>query len=473
MFLDKVSQGYRVKRKAYRLFSGVWVTAALLGGQTGPGVLAAGGGDDRGTVRDASEGACAAAGTRHVGTRHVTRRFSEMTLSAEDAGAGAAAEEAARPAKRAKANEDGADEASGASAASVNPETITTFSLGRQGLDAVPGYVCTFTSLTELNLASNQFHALPRAIGALTLLRKLNLCFNRLADLPPEFSSLRALQTLNVGSNEFTHVPAALAGMTSLRTLDLASNPIAFLPGDSPLWTLTELTELLLDECALEEIPAELRLLTQLRTLGVTGNQLIALPADIRELHNLYELRINANVLHMFPPALGQLSNLGELYAQGGKDPDMWHTGQLIAPSNCTVHLNGDEVDCLGFRVIVGENGDVTSPLFYTNPFSPPFEVFLGENSAAAFALLARYGFDWGWFTGPESLDEEDPGGGDLRMQLQVQGTDRYYPGTFAFAISSERVRIVYAQQVLGEVLAVGGQPGGAGAAAAAVQHMP
>ena len=82
------------------------------------------------------------------------------------------------------------------------------------------------TSLTWLNLDSNQLSSLPTEIGQLTSLRELDLDANRLTTVPAEIGLLTLLKELKLSDNQLTSVPAEIGQLTSLTELYLCNNQL-------------------------------------------------------------------------------------------------------------------------------------------------------------------------------------------------------------------------------------------------------
>ncbi|NEQ54121.1 MAG: TIR domain-containing protein, partial [Leptolyngbya sp. SIO3F4] len=86
------------------------------------------------------------------------------------------------------------------------------------------------TSLTQLDLRSNQLTQLPPEIGQLTSLTQLDLRSNQLTQLPPEIGQLTSLTQLDLRSNQLTQLPPEIGQIESLQYLDLQGNPIPIPP---------------------------------------------------------------------------------------------------------------------------------------------------------------------------------------------------------------------------------------------------
>lgn len=92
------------------------------------------------------------------------------------------------------------------------------------------------TSLTYLDLRSNQLSSLPREICFLPL-QVLLVSNNRLTLLPDELGRMDRLTDLDASYNQLTTLPARIGELRSLRSFSLRSNQLMYLPrGMLILW---------------------------------------------------------------------------------------------------------------------------------------------------------------------------------------------------------------------------------------------
>ncbi|XP_054084217.1 leucine-rich repeat and calponin homology domain-containing protein isoform X1 [Zeugodacus cucurbitae] len=163
------------------------------------------------------------------------------------------------------------------------PEEITTFSfletllLYHNTIRSIPESVKHLTSLTYLDLRSNQLAALPREICFLPL-QVLLVSNNRLASLPDELGRMDRLTDLDASYNQLSTLPARIGELRSLRSLSLRSNHLMYLPRE-----LTCLT---------------------LESLDVSNNRIASLPLEIRQMTALVELNLENNPLTSPPASL-------------------------------------------------------------------------------------------------------------------------------------------------------------------------
>ncbi|XP_053960862.1 leucine-rich repeat and calponin homology domain-containing protein [Anastrepha ludens] len=163
------------------------------------------------------------------------------------------------------------------------PEEITTFSfletllLYHNTIRSIPESVKHLTSLTYLDLRSNQLAALPREICFLPL-QVLLVSNNRLAALPDELGRMDRLTDLDASYNQLSTLPARIGELRSLRSFSLRSNQLMYLPRE-----LTCLT---------------------LESLDVSNNRIASLPLEIRQMTALVELNLENNPLTSPPASL-------------------------------------------------------------------------------------------------------------------------------------------------------------------------
>ncbi|CAD7000690.1 unnamed protein product [Ceratitis capitata] len=163
------------------------------------------------------------------------------------------------------------------------PEEITTFSfletllLYHNTIRSIPESVKHLTSLTYLDLRSNQLAALPREICFLPL-QVLLVSNNRLASLPDELGRMDRLTDLDASYNQLSTLPARIGELRSLRSFSLRSNQLMYLPRE-----LTCLT---------------------LESLDVSNNRIASLPLEIRQMTALVELNLENNPLTSPPASL-------------------------------------------------------------------------------------------------------------------------------------------------------------------------
>ncbi|XP_017004952.2 leucine-rich repeat and calponin homology domain-containing protein isoform X1 [Drosophila takahashii] len=164
------------------------------------------------------------------------------------------------------------------------PEEVTTFAfletllLYHNGIRSIPESVKQLSSLTYLDLRSNQLSSLPRELCFLPL-QVLLVSNNRLASLPDELGRLdQTLTDLDASYNQLTNLPARLGELRTLRSLSLRSNHLMYLP--------RELTCL------------------SLISLDVSNNKIASLPLEIRHMSTLVELQLENNPLTSPPASL-------------------------------------------------------------------------------------------------------------------------------------------------------------------------
>ncbi|XP_073825101.1 leucine-rich-repeats and calponin homology domain protein isoform X2 [Musca autumnalis] len=163
------------------------------------------------------------------------------------------------------------------------PEEITTFSfletllLYHNTIRSIPESVKHLTSLTYLDLRSNQLSSLPRELCFLPL-QVLLVSNNRLTALPDELGRMDRLTDLDVSYNQLTTLPARIGELRSLRSFSLRSNQLMYLPRELTCLTLV--------------------------SLDVSNNRISSLPLEIRQMSTLVEINLENNPMTSPPASL-------------------------------------------------------------------------------------------------------------------------------------------------------------------------
>jgi len=223
-------------------------------------------------------------------------------------------------------------------------KSLRVLDLQRCGLTgAVPAFLATATSLTELHLGGNELSGPVPDLGALVNLADLGLNDNDLTGpISPDLGQLRSLLYLSLEHNHLSGtIPRELGNLANLLYLNAHGNELSgSIPG--ALGGLSKLNQLHLEENQLTgPIPGELGSLSALRELTLYDNQLTgglpsfaglraltyldlrgnqiggSIPADIGNLTELYFVSLSGNRIQNLPPELGRLSNLTYLFLEG------------------------------------------------------------------------------------------------------------------------------------------------------------
>uniref|UniRef100_A0A1I8NW32 Calponin-homology (CH) domain-containing protein n=1 Tax=Stomoxys calcitrans TaxID=35570 RepID=A0A1I8NW32_STOCA len=163
------------------------------------------------------------------------------------------------------------------------PEEITTFSfletllLYHNTIRSIPESVKHLTSLTYLDLRSNQLSSLPRELCFLPL-QVLLVSNNRLTALPDELGRMDRLTDLDASYNQLTALPARIGELRSLRSFSLRSNQLMYLPRELTCLTLV--------------------------SLDVSNNRISSLPLEIRQMSTLVEINLENNPMTSPPASL-------------------------------------------------------------------------------------------------------------------------------------------------------------------------
>ncbi|XP_075152018.1 leucine-rich-repeats and calponin homology domain protein isoform X2 [Haematobia irritans] len=163
------------------------------------------------------------------------------------------------------------------------PEEITSFAfletllLYHNTIRSIPESVKHLTSLTYLDLRSNQLSSLPRELCFLPL-QVLLVSNNRLTALPDELGRMDRLTDLDASYNQLTTLPARIGELRSLRSFSLRSNQLMYLPRELTCLTLV--------------------------SLDVSNNRISSLPLEIRQMSTLVEINLENNPMTSPPASL-------------------------------------------------------------------------------------------------------------------------------------------------------------------------
>src|SRR3989344_4498762 len=86
--------------------------------------------------------------------------------------------------------------------------------ISNQGLEKIPSYVFSQTSLEEMNVSHNQLNgAIQAEIRQLGNLKILNASYNNMTGVPAEIGQLQKLEVLDLSYNKLTGLPNELGNL--------------------------------------------------------------------------------------------------------------------------------------------------------------------------------------------------------------------------------------------------------------------
>lgn len=132
----------------------------------------------------------------------------------------------------------------------------------------------SWTSITELNLSTNQLKVLPEDIEKLVNLEILVLSNNQLKKLPNQIGNLKKLRELDLEENDLETVPTEIGRTFVIPWAHLIIRLIGFLQHLTKLW--------------------------------VQSNKIVTLPRSIGNLCSLQDLRLGENNLTAIPEEIGE-----------------------------------------------------------------------------------------------------------------------------------------------------------------------
>lgn len=219
--------------------------------------------------------------------------------------------------------------------------SLTTLNVSHNSLSSLPpslfGHV---TSLESLNLSGNMLETLPVTLPQLKHLRELYLGMNRFSVVPePVFYLSTSLTALELPSNELTVISEKIGQLVNLTRLDLSSNLITALPDE--IGSLTNLVYLRARANKIDSVTLLLGRLTRLATLDLRQNEIEVLEAScLPDSDNLERLLLTDNYLRSLPDSLANCTGITELDAAGNKLTSIPCLNTLTALKRLMLHDN-------------------------------------------------------------------------------------------------------------------------------------
>lgn len=154
---------------------------------------------------------------------------------------------------------------------------METLLLYHNGIRTISPSIKSLTSLTYLDLRSNQLTTLPREVCFLPL-HVLLVSNNRLTSLPDDLGRMERLTDLDASYNQLTTLPARIGDLRSLRSFSLRSNQLMYLPREL---TYLSLVSLDVSSNRISSLPTELRQMTTLTEFNLEHNPMTSPPASL------------------------------------------------------------------------------------------------------------------------------------------------------------------------------------------------
>lgn len=199
--------------------------------------------------------------------------------------------------------------------------SLTALNVSHNSLSSLPPSLFTLVpNLETLNLSGNMLSdTLPVTLPSLKNLRELSLSMNRFAIIPePVFYLSTSLSTLELPSNELTEISEKISLLVNLTRLDVSSNQITTLPDE--IGGLTNLVYLRARANKIVTVTPLLGQLTNLITLDLRQNEIEELSEKCFPVSSTLEkLLLTENYLRSIPDSIIECTGVAELDLGGNK----------------------------------------------------------------------------------------------------------------------------------------------------------
>lgn len=172
-------------------------------------------------------------------------------------------------------------------------------------ISRISANVKNLKKLIHFEAGDNRLRSLPQEISNWTNVEVICLTKNDLENLPEAFGEMKSLVSLKLDDNELQELPACIGNLTNLEEIMLSHNDLYCLP--SSIGFLRKLKIFTCDENTLRELPDEISSCVSLKILSVRGNKLTVLPSNIGHLNNLTVMNIVNNFITHLPVSMWNL----------------------------------------------------------------------------------------------------------------------------------------------------------------------
>jgi Leucine-rich repeat (LRR) protein len=268
--------------------------------------------------------------------------------------------------------------------------------------------------ITAINLGGNNIKgAIPSSFGNLKYLKILNLSYGNPNYYPNDLSStdlnnlsgLESLETLNLYYCRLIGtIPTSWKNLTKLKTLNLNTNN---LEGSifNEIGDLKDLESIDFNANKFTAIPASIGGLSKLKTIQLSNNKLTNLPKELENLTSLTSLNVNYNEI-VDTQALLRTNISLSLYYQSLSMDELIYTGEDVVLTNLPRITRYDRtkndfsaLNTFNFylrgsylgQMTMAADGSVTIPKEYLSSMRKGDDVYLYQNSGAAYTSTIRF----------------------------------------------------------------------------------
>lgn len=172
-------------------------------------------------------------------------------------------------------------------------------------ISRISANVKNLKKLIHFEAGDNRLRSLPQEISNWTNVEVICLTKNDLETLPDAFGEMKSLVSLKLDDNELRELPACIGNLINLEEIMLSHNDLYCLP--SSIGFLRKLKIFTCDENTLRELPDEISSCVSLKILSVRGNKLTVLPSNVGHLSNLTVMNIVNNFITHLPVSMWNL----------------------------------------------------------------------------------------------------------------------------------------------------------------------
>ncbi|ELP88876.1 leucine-rich repeat containing protein, putative [Entamoeba invadens IP1] len=190
--------------------------------------------------------------------------------------------------------------------------SLTQLNVSSNNLTEVPPILVEIQSLKSLIFANNKILVIPEFLTRLSNIEELDFTNNKLNEVPLYIDSFHKLRTLNVSYNTIDRLPKALVNITTLKNFNISGNLFDAFP--TPIQQMFTLSSLCFVDNNIVEFPEVITGLTNLEDINFRNGRITHfVPNVLEKMTKLTSLNLKANSLTM-APQVSPLTNLKQLF---------------------------------------------------------------------------------------------------------------------------------------------------------------